>query len=448
MVEIIVKQQVKYVTRIKFARPYKTFHTIGCNIFSINQFKVKKGDAVLQKPRIVILGAGYGGMMTTVQLTKKLGVNDAHITLVNKHNYHYQTTWLHESAAGTIHHDRVRMLISDVIDTKRVEFVCDTVVEIKKDDNRVVLENGELEYDYLVISLGFDSATFGIPGLAENAFSIRSVDTSRNIREHIEYQFARYHIEEEQRDELLTIIVGGAGFTGIEFVGELAARVPELCQEYDIDRDKVRLINIEAAPTAMPGFDKDLVDYAVNYLESQGVEFMIDTPIKECKADRVIVGDDEEIRAGTIVWTGGVRGNPVVEESGFETNRGKVPVRDDLRSEEFDNVFVIGDCALVINPENDRPYPPTAQIAMQQAYTTAANLKALIQDKPLETFQFDNKGTVASLGGREAMGVVFGGRKLYGSTALAMKNIIDDRYLFLLGGPGLVLKKGKLNLLG
>lgn len=402
----------------------------------------------MEKPKIVILGAGYGGMITTTQLTKKLGTNDAHITLVNKHNYHYQTTWLHEVAAGTIHQDRARMLISDVIDTKRVNLVCDTVVEIKKDENRVVLENGELEYDYLVISLGFESATFGIKGLKENAFSIRSIDTCRQIREHMDYQFACYHNESEEREELLTIIIGGAGFTGIEFVGEIAARMPRLCREYDIDRKKVRIINIEAAPTIMPGFDEELVEYAMNFLESRGIEFMTDTKIQECTEDSVILGSGEEIKAATIVWTGGVQGSPVLGESGFETSRGKVKVGSDMRAENDDNIFVIGDCALVINPENERPYPPTAQIAIQEGNIVASNLKALIHGVPLETFKFVNKGTVASLGGREAMGIVFGDHKLYGGTASAMKKIIDDRYLMLLGGPGLVLKKGKLNLLG
>lgn len=402
----------------------------------------------LQKPKIVILGAGYGGMITATQLTKKLGTNDAHITLVNKHNYHYQTTWLHEVAAGTIHQDRARMLINDVIDTKRIHFVVDTVVEIKKDENRVILENGELSYDYLVIGLGFESATFGIKGLEENAYAIRSVDTCRQIREHIEYQFACYHNEEEDRRELLTIVVGGAGFTGIEFVGELAARIPRLCREYDIDRNKVRLINIEASPTVLPGFDEQLVEYAMNFLESKGVEFLTDTKIQECTANSVILGSGEEIKTATIVWTGGVKGNSILAESGFETSRGKIEVREDMRAKQYDNIFVLGDCALVMNPENDRPYPPTAQIAIQEAYTVASNLKALIYGRELEPFKFDNKGTVASLGEREAMGIVFGDHKLYGTTASAMKKIIDDRYLMLLGGPGLVLKKGKLNLLG
>lgn len=400
----------------------------------------------LSKPKIVILGAGYGGMMTTVRLTKEISVNDAEITLVNKNNYHYQTTWLHEPAAGTLHHDRTRMLIKDVINTNRVNFVQESVVEIKKDEKKVVLENSEIDYDYLVISLGFESETFGIKGLKENAFSIQNVNTVRKIRDHIEYQFASYHNDVEKQDDRLTIIVGGGGFSGVEFVGELSERIPELCQEYDIDRDKVRLINIEAGPSILPGFDKELISYATKLLESRGVEFMIGTKISECTPDSVIVGDEgEEIKAATIVWTGGVRGNSIVEKSGYETMRGRIKVEDDMRAPGYEDTFVAGDCALIINKDTDRPYPPTAQIAIQEAYTVAKNLKHLMRNESTEIFSYKPKGTVASLGKGEAIGIV-GEKKLYGTSASALKKIIDDRYLFLLGGPGLVLKKGKLKL--
>ncbi|TLS38858.1 NAD(P)/FAD-dependent oxidoreductase [Pseudalkalibacillus caeni] len=399
----------------------------------------------MSRPKIAILGAGYGGIMTAVRLQKEMGANEAEVTLVNKHNYHYQTTWLHEPAAGTMHHDKTRIMIDEVIDNNKINFVQDTVVEIKPEEKRVILENGELTYDYLVIGLGFEPATFGIKGLKENAFSIRSVNSVRKIKEHIEYQFASYNNEPEERNDLITIIVGGAGFTGIEFVGELAERVPELCEEFDIDRSKVRIINIEASPTLLPGFDEELVEYAQNLLERKGVEFKTSTMIKEVTEDGVIIGEGEEIKAATVVWTGGVQGNSIVANSGFETNRGRVPVRDDQRTPDYDNVFVVGDCALLINKEIDRPYPPTAQIAIQAAHVVSKNVLAMIRGKELESFTPDIKGTVASLGRGEAIGKVYN-KKLYGATASAMKKIIDNRYLLMLGGPGLVWKKGKLKL--
>ncbi|MFC7394290.1 NAD(P)/FAD-dependent oxidoreductase [Scopulibacillus cellulosilyticus] len=406
---------------------------------------------LVSKPKILIIGAGYGGMMTATRLIKELSPNDADITLVNKHNYHYQTTWLHQPAAGTLHHDRTRMLIKNVVNPDRVKFVQDTVKEIKPNENKVITENGELEYDYLVIGLGFESNTFGIKGLDENAFTIRSVDSVRKIREHIEYQFASYNHDEVPNDDKLAIAVGGAGLTGVEFVAELANRIPELCREYDIERSKVRIINIEGAPTILPNFDKELVEYAVNQLESKGIEFKLSTFIKECTKDSVIVQekdseDLEEIKAGTIVWTGGVKANTIVEKSGFKTNRGKVEVDDALRSKEYDNVFVVGDCSLVMDKETNRPCPPTAQLAMQQGVNLAKNIRHILHNEPTEPFVYKNKGTVASLGAGDAVAVV-GNKRIKGAPAAALKKIVDDRYLLMLGGVGLMLKKGKLNLL-
>ncbi|WP_181349524.1 NAD(P)/FAD-dependent oxidoreductase [Thalassobacillus sp. CUG 92003] len=406
----------------------------------------------MKNPNIVILGAGYGGIMTAVNLQKKLGVNDANITLVNKHSYHYQTTWLHENAAGTLHHDRTRIPIKDVIDTSKINFVQDTVISIDPDAKKVKLEDSELEYDYLVIGLGFEAETFGIEGLKENAFTIQNINSARLIRQHIEYNFAKYNNERDKKQERLNLVVGGAGFTGIEFVGELANRVPELCKEYDIPRENVRIINVEAAPTALPGFDPELVEYAMNSLEARGVEFKIGAMIKEVTPDSLVFEKDEqreEIETNTVVWAAGIRGNPIVENAGFETNRARVKVREDLRVNEYDDVFVVGDCALIINEETDRPFPPTAQIAIQMAEHTAENLKKLVNgDDHLEGFTPHIQGTVASLGNKDAIGVVFDDKKLFGWSATAMKKLIDNRYLMKLGGVSMLLKKGKLNPFG
>ncbi|ALC89492.1 NADH dehydrogenase [Bacillus sp. FJAT-18017] len=404
----------------------------------------------MKKPKIVILGAGYGGLITAVRLQKLTGDNEADIVLVNKHDYHYETTWLHEASAGTLHHDKVRYDISSVIDRHKVEFKEDIVLEIKKDEKKVILEKGELEYDYLVVALGAEPETFGIKGLKEYAFGITNVNGARQIREHIEYQFATYSTEEEKKDERLTIVVGGAGFTGIEFLGELSNRVPELCHEYDVDFQKVRVICVEAAPTVLPGFDPELVDYAVTTLQKRGVEFMIGTAIKEATPEGIMVAKGEElveIKAGTVVWAAGVRGHAVIDKSGFEAMRARVKVQPDLRVPGYEDIFIIGDCSLVINEETNRPYPPTAQIAIQQGEHVAKGLAGLIRGKSeLEAFVPDIKGTVCSLGEDDAIGVVYG-RKLTGAKASFMKKVIDNRSLFMIGGAGLVLKKGKFNFL-
>lgn len=405
----------------------------------------------LSKPKIVILGAGYGGLMTATRLQKLVGVNEVDIVLVNKNDYHYETTWLHEASAGTLHHDRVRYGIQDVIDRSKIEFVQDTVLDINKEEKKVILEKKEINYDYLVVAVGGEPETFGIKGLKEYAFGITTVNSSRQLREHIELQFATYNMEEEKKDERLTIVVGGAGFTGIEFLGELSNRIPELCREYDVDFSKVKIICVEAAPTVLPGFDPELVKYAVSTLERRGVEFKIGTAIKECTPEGIFVakGEDEpqEIKAGTVVWAAGVRGNALIEKAGFEAMRGRVKVQPDLRAPGHEDVFIIGDSSLMINEEINRPYPPTAQIAMQQGQTCATNIAALIRNKTdLETFKPDIKGTVCSLGEDDAIGVVYG-KKLTGTKASFMKKVVDNRALFMIGGVSLVMKKGKFKFL-
>lgn len=404
----------------------------------------------MNKPNIVILGAGYGGMITTVKLQKTLGMNEANLTLVNKHDYHYQTTWLHENAAGTLHHDRTQIEIRDVINPNKVNFVKDSVVSIKPAEKKVKLKNGVLNYDYLVIALGFEAATFGIPGLSDHALSIGNIDSARLIKEQIEYNFALYNNEKEQNDARLTIVVGGGGFTGVEFVGELANRIPELCKEYDIDKHKIRIISVEGAPTVLPSFDPDLAEYAMNSLEARGVEIKTGTTVKECFADSIVLEKDgkrEKIKTMTTIWAAGVRANSIIEASGFATNRGKVEVHKDMRAPGYDDVFVVGDCALVMNKATGRPFPPTAQIAIQMADVVAHNVKASVTGSgEAESFEPKLSGTVASLGHDDAIGVILNNRKLFGFTATVMKKIIDNRYLLKLGGPSLLFKKGKFNI--
>src|SRR5699024_1172878 len=243
---------------------------------------------------------------------------------------------------------------------------------------------------------------------------------------------------------------GGAGFTGIEFLGELGNRVPEWCKEYDVPQEKVRVICVEAAPMVLPGFDEELVTYAVRQLESKGIEFSIGTPVVEATEEGVKIKKDEDefefIKAGTVVWAAGVRGNSLIEETGIENMRARVKVEKDLRAPGHDDVFIVGDCALMINEAINRPYPPTAQIAMQQGDTCAENLVALVKGEATKEFVPDLKGSVCSLGSDDAIGVVFD-KKVTGKKASFMKKMVDNRALFMIGGLGLTLKKGKFDVL-
>lgn len=398
----------------------------------------------MSKSKIVILGAGYGGLRTLRKLQQSN--IDAEIVLVNKNDYHHETTWLHEAAAGTIEPEKLMYSIDKVVNKSKTTFIQDTVEKINKDEKTVTLTTKvEIAYDYLLIALGSEAETFGISGLKEYAHTITSVDSVKKIRAHIEAQFAKW--KSEQRDELLTIIVGGAGFTGIEFLGELTNRIPELVKTYDVPREKVRIVCLEAAPRVLPQFDEKLVSYGVGVLEDRGVEFKVGKPVKEANADGVKYAESEndvrEIKAATIIWAAGVRGNSVIEASGFEAGRGRVKVNNNLTVPNNEEILIVGDCSLIINRNNERPYPPTAQIALQQADIAAKNLIKLVNGQSdLEDFVYHEKGTVCSIGDNDAIGVVMG-KPLKGYPASVMKKVIDDRALLMLGGAGVLASKGK-----
>ena len=189
----------------------------------------------------------------------------------------------------------------------------------------------------------------------------------------------------------------------------------------------------------------------ISFLKKRGVEFRINTSIQGVTQKGIIVttGEDEveEVKAKTVIWAAGVRGSSVIDASGFESIRGRVKVNPDLRVPGFEDIFIVGDCTYIISEETNRPYPPSAQIAMQQGQVAANNLVKLIRNQiDLETFVFDNKGTICSLGREDAVGTIFG-KNVTGRTASFMKKMIDNKNLYLLGGPSLVAKKGKFNIL-
>lgn len=391
----------------------------------------------LSKPKIVILGAGYGGMITSRNLSKLMKNGEADVTLVNKHDYHYITTQLHKTGAGTAPDGKIALPIRELIDHEKIHFRKDTVTAIDFDGQKVSLQSGDvLDYDFLVVCLGFQIETFGIPGVREHGFALRSFRSSKKAFHHIEKQFILY--KEDQDPARLTFTVAGAGFTGIEMVGELFVKLPKLAKKYDIPYEKVRIINVEASNDLLPGFDRPAIEYTTELLDRMGVEIMTGHMIKECRED-VVITNKTEIPTRTLIWSCGVRGHKLFEEAGLETVKGKLPVDQYLRAKEYDNVFCIGDNALFMQDEKTA-LPPTAQVALQQAPVCAKNILATIRNEQLKPFVYHHKGCVASISDYYAVGVV-GGIVLKGKIAAFMKQVIEYRYLFYLGGPKLMWKQ-------
>lgn len=398
-----------------------------------------------ERKKILVLGAGYAGLQTVTKLQKHVSAEEAEITLVNKNKYHYESTWLHEASAGTISYEDLIYPVESVLKKDKVNFVNAEVTKIDRNAKKVETDSGIFNYDILVVALGFETETFGISGMKDYAFQIENVDTARHLSRHIEDKFANYAASKEKNDNDLAILVGGSGFTGIEFLGELTDRIPELCNKYGVNQEKVRITCVEAAPKMLPMFSGELVNYAVKYLEDRGVEFKIATPIVACNEKGFVVkinDQEQQLEAGTSVWAAGVRGSQLMEASFEGVKRGRIVNKQDLTIEGHDDIFVIGDVSAFIPAGEERPLPTTAQIAMQQGEHVAKNIKHILNGEATVDFEYVDRGTVCSLGSHDGVGIVYG-RDIAGKKAAFMKKVIDTRAIFKIGGVGLAFKKGK-----
>lgn len=392
----------------------------------------------MNKPKIVILGAGYGGLITSKRLEKLLKSGEADVTLINKHNYHYLTTQLHKVSAATAVDRQIALSIPELIDPSKTHFIQAAVSSVDIHNQEVLLDGGtSVKYDYLLIALGFEVETFGIPGVKENAFEIRSFKSSKAIYHQMIKQFNLY--KEDHDPSRLTFVVAGGGFTGVEIMGELADGLPKLCKEHDIPFEKIKIVAVEAAPSVIPFFPKQSIEYTTEVLAKRNIELITSTKIFECTPEKIRLENDVEIPTRTLIWSCGVKGNTIVEKFGLPLEKGKIPVDAYLRVKNMNNVFSIGDSSLFMKDEKNA-LPPTAQVALQQAPVCAKNIVATIRSDALKPFEYHHKGSVASLGTWAAVGKV-GNFRLSGLFGAFMKQVIEARYLFNLGGPALIIKQ-------
>lgn len=398
----------------------------------------------MSKAKVVILGAGYAGLRALKSLqSKRLDID---ITIVNKNSFHYESTYLHEVASGAHNAERISYEIKTVINPKQTTLIEDTVVVVNKDDKTVELEKtGLISFDYLIFALGFESESFGIKGVEHYGLPVVDIETAQKVDQHLRTQFSKYN--ETKDDAYLSVAVCGAGFTSIEYIGELTLQLPKLVKQYAVPIEKVQISCIEAMSTLLPMFDEKLADFGIQKLKDRGVNFIVGTPIKELTADSVIyeeAGELKSIKAKTIVWTTGVKGSSIVETSGFEQRRNRVMVENDLTAPGYPDIFIIGDCSAVMDSSTNRPYPPTAQIALKQGINAADNIEAKLKEKAMKPFTFTALGTVCSIGNNQAIGEVLG-RNLKGYPASVMKKVIGDRSLIETGGVKIVATKGRFD---
>jgi NADH:ubiquinone reductase (H+-translocating) len=383
--------------------------------------------------KIVIVGAGYAGMMTATHLDHF----SEPFTLVNNHEYHYLTTLLHEAAGGRGEPMNYQIPIQDLLHKDSSELVIDEITGVDRAKRVVIGKNGEWSYDWLIYTLGWVPEYFGIQGLKENSFVLRNLDSAISIRQHISREFDAFR--EDGNLKHLRVVVGGAGLTGVELLGELLDYIPKLCAEKQISWPNVDVQCIEAMPTVLPQVPESLRGVVKDTLTEKGATLRLNTKIMQVEPGIVHLGDSESVEAGTVIWTGGVRANPVLSDAGFTCDRrGRAKVNAFLQSVDDEHIFIGGDSAWC--EENGKPLPPTGQVATQMGKTIAHNVHAMIHGSEMNSFHASLKGTLASLGPEIGVGDI-GGIKVKGLVAGLAKEATKVKYLWELGGVRLAAEK-------
>ncbi|SDF57907.1 NADH dehydrogenase [Fontibacillus panacisegetis] len=377
---------------------------------------------------IVILGAGYGGVLSALNVRKYLNKDQARVTVINQYPTHQIITELHRLAAGSIKERAIALPLDKLFKGKGIDLRIAKVENFSVDKKEVKLSDGTtLSYDTLVVGLGSITAYFGIPGLEQYSMVLKSAEDANKIHKHIEDRIAKYAKTKDEADA--TILIGGGGLTGVELVGEIVDQLPALTKKYAVDPKEIKLLLVEAGPKILPVLPDHLIERATASLEARGVKFLTGLPVTNVEGNVIDLKDGSKIVANTFVWTGGVQGNPLVGESGLEVNRGRATVNEFLQSTSHNDVFVVGDSAVSFGPDG-RPYAPTAQNAWQMGELVGYNLYAYLNDKHLEAFSPINSGTLASLGRKDAVATVGGNNTpLRGLPATLMKEASNIRYL-------------------
>lgn len=388
----------------------------------------------MKSRKIVILGAGYGGVHSAKLLNKKFKKDeDLEIVIIDKNPYHTLLTELHEVAASRVEPDGVQVDLRKLFNATKVKVITDQINDIDFEQQVVVCERQSFAYDYLIVGIGSEPAYFGVPGVKEHGFTLWSHNDSLKIREHVEEMFklATKEPDGNKRRELLTFVVAGAGFTGVETAGELADARNKLCGEYFIDPCEVRILIIEALDKILPIMRDSLIRKTHSYLKKMHVEVMTGTPITNAEADSITLKNGTVLKTNTLIWTCGIQGNEDAVKLGFKiAKRNRIETNEFMQEKTHANVYAVGD--IVYFEENGRPLPQIVETSLQTAETAVHNIAADIHKTEKKAHKSNYHGNMVSIGSHHAVAEL-SGVALTGFFAMLMKHLVNMHYLWGIG---------------
>jgi NADH dehydrogenase len=368
--------------------------------------------------RIVIVGGGYVGMYTALRLQRKLATGEASVTVIDPQaNMTYQP-FLPEAAAGSIEPRHVVVPLRKVL--RRCHVLTGRVTAISRENREVTVEAAaghvtSLGYDVLVVAPGSVARTLPIPGLAEHGISFKNVAEAIYLRNHVLSRMdeATSTVNRELRRKLLTFLVVGGGYAGVEALAELADMSRYASRYYEnIDESDLRWVLVEAAGRIMPEVSAPMGRYTVKQLLEAGIEVYLDTRVKSMTDGHVVLDDETEFDTDTIVWTAGVKPNPMLANTDLPRDeRGRVVCSAALQVDGSPEIFSAGDCASVpdlTKNDPDAKTSPSAQHAVRQAARLAENVIAHLRGEPVKPYQHKHAGSVASLGLYKGVAEIYG----------------------------------------
>jgi len=371
----------------------------------------------VKKKHIVILGGGFGGMTTAENLERIFGADRSiDITLVSETNALLFTPMLAEVAGSSLEPThissplRTSLSRTQVVRGKAMQIDLErrrvTVVVGRKAENNGADSAQELPYDHLILALGAVSNYFGNQNIERLAFDFKSLLDAIRIRNHVIdcFEYADRESEAAKRQELLTFVVAGGGFAGVELAGALNDFARGMLADYpNLQAEELRIILVHARDRILPELSEPLARYAQARMSERGATFKLNTRLIDARPGVVILSPAEEIRAQTLVWTAGTAPNPLLKTLSVEQDkRGAVIVDSALRVKGQPALWAVGDCAAVTDAKNGNPCPPTAQFALREAKTLARNIHASLYGTTLTPFHFDSLGALCVVGHQTA----------------------------------------------